>query len=753
MCIRTSMFKNFLNSILISFVLSSSVFADVFLDYEITGNKRVSSQTIINFSNLKKDVEITDNEINNALKDIYDSSFFEKVSVKIKNKILYIAVIELPIIQDIKFNGIKNEEFVTKLRDKIILKPKSSFNKFKLQNDIDKISNILRRSGYYFSKVNVEQKVNTNNTLNIIFNVEMGKKALISEIKFIGDKKFKSAKLQNIVKSEESKIWKFLSKNKYLNKERTELDKRLLKNFYLDKGYYNVIVEEAFTQLLDEQNFSLVYKIDAGNKFSFNQFAITIPDDYDLDKFDELKKVFSDLKDTSYSYSQIQLILDEIDKIATIENYEFIDATVKETIVDNNKINFTFNIKEGEKFYVERINITGNNITNEAYIRQQVVVDEGDPFNKLLHNATINKLKSKNIFKSVKSKIKDGSSTGLKIIDLTVEEKPTGEITAGAGYGSSGSSFSLGIKENNFNGNGIKLNFNLAVNTTSIKGRFDYTNPNFKYSGRAVTTSIQSTTTDKEKDYGFKSTLNRFALGSSFEQFDNLFFSPSFSIANENLTTTADASANYKKQEGSYFDVLFNYGLTYDTRNSGYRPTSGYQSSIIQEIPLMSNGYNIINGYQITGYKEYYDNAVLTLGIYTRAINSLKSNTDARVSKRLYLPQTKLRGFKAGKVGPRDGIDFVGGNYMASFNASSTLPFLLPSFDKVDFSVFFDAANLWHVDYSKVADQGNTIRSSTGIAADVLTPMGPLSFSLSKPITKADGDVTEGFRFNLGTTF
>ena len=753
MCIRTAMFKNFLNSILMLLILSSSVFAEVFLDYEITGNTRVSSQTILNFSNLEKNVDITDSEINNALKDIYDSNFFEKVSVKIENKILYINVIELPIIQDITFNGIKNDSFIIKLRDKMILKPKSSFNKFKLQNDVDKISNILRRSGYYFSKVNVEQIVNTNNTLNIIFNVEMGKKALISEIKFIGDKKFKSAKLQNIIRSEESKIWKFLSKNKYLNKERTELDKRLLKNFYLDKGYYNVIVEEAFTQLLDEQNFSLVYKINAGNKFSFNQFAITIPDDYDLDKFEELKKVFNDLKNTPYSYSQIQLILDEIDKIATIENYEFINATVKETIIDNNKINFTFNIKEGEKFYVERINVIGNSITNEAYIRQQVVVDEGDPFNKLLHNATINKLKSKNIFKSVKSQIKDGSSTGLKIIDLTVEEKPTGEITAGAGYGSSGTSFSVGIKENNFKGDGVKLKFNLAVNTSSIKGQFDYTNPNFRYSDRAVTTSIQSTTTDKEKDHGFKSSLNRFALGSSFEQFDRLYFSPSFSIANEQLTTTANASENYKKQEGSYFDVLFNYGLTYDTRNSGYRPSSGYQSSIIQELPLISNGYNIINGYQITGYKEYYDNAVLTVGLFTRAINSLKTNTDARVSKRLYLPQQKLRGFKAGKVGPRDGQDFVGGNYMASFNASSTLPFLLPSFDKIDFSVFFDAANLWHVDYSKVADQGNSIRSATGIAADVLTPMGPLSFSLSKPITKADGDITEGFRFNLGTTF
>ena len=134
-------------------------------------------------------------------------------------------------------------------------------------------------------------------------------------------------------------------------------------------------------------------------------------------------------------------------------------------------------------------------------------------------------------------------------------------------------------------------------------------------------------------------------------------------------------------------------------------------------------------------------------------ITSLKTNTDVRVSKRLFLPESKLRGFKSGKVGPKDGADYVGGNYMASFNTALSLPFLFPTFDKVDFAIFFDAANLWHVDYSKNVDQGNTVRTATGVAVDIITPMGPLSFSFSKPITKADGDTTQGFRFNLGTTF
>ena len=527
----------------------------------------------------------------------------------------------------------------------------------------------------------------------------------------------------------------------------------MLKSFYLDQGYYNVNVEEAFTQLFNKKDFIVTYRIDSGKKFIFNNFEIKLSNDYDIKSFDQLIKTFNKLKNTTYSYKRIDKILNEIDKISSNENFEFIDVSVSENIVDGNKINFVFDIDESEKFYVEKINVLGNNITNEEFIRQQFIVDEGDPFNSLLHNRTINDLKGTNIFKIVKSKVKDGSEKGVKIIDLTVEEKPTGEIKAGAGYGTTGSTVMVGIKENNFNGKGIKLDLQATITEESLKGNFSYTNPNFRYSDRAVTTSIESSTTDKEKDYGFKSSLTNIGLGTSFEQYEDLYFSPKLSISSEKLTTTALASANYKKQEGSYFESLFNHSLTYDKRDSRFRPKNGFVSTFLQEIPLVSNEYSIINGYQITGYKELLNESVFKVGLFTRTINSLISDEDVRVSKRLYLPERRLKGFKAGRVGPKDGEDYVGGNYMASLNSTLSLPFVLPTMDKIDFSLFFDAANLWHVDYSKLVDQSNSIRSATGLSVDVSTPIGPLSFSLAHPISKADGDATESFRFNLGTTF
>ena len=747
------MLKNFIQFILFTYLCISSVNAESFLNFNVIGNERVSAQTIINFSNLETGTDLSENDFNQALKNIYDTNFFELVNLDIINKTLNITVKEFPIIQSIEFKGIKTKKLVSILNDQISLKSRSSFNDFFLKNDLNKITNILRQSGYYFSNVDVQKIVNLNNTISLIYDVNMGEKASISKIEFIGDKKFKSSKLLSVIKSEEDKFWKFLSKAKYINKEQTELDIRLLKNFYLEKGYYNVNVEEAFTQVLDKQNFLLTYKIDTGEKFFFNSFELLLPDDYDLADFNDLKNTFEDLKNSKYSYSGIQLILDEIDKIALTKNYEFLDVVVSENVIVDNKINFVFNVNDGDKFYIERINILGNDITNESVIRQKFVIDEGDPFNGLLHNKTINNIKSANIFKSVVSDIKDGSTNGLKVIDIRVEEKPTGQITAGAGYGSSGSTFIVGIKENNFNGNGVELDANLQLTDETIKGKFSYITPNFAYTDRSLTALIESSSIDKIKDYGYKSTLNKILVGTSFEQYENLYLSPSFSISSERLTTTSKASANYKKQDGSYLDALLNYSISYNTLNSSFRPSDGSISTFSQELPVLSDSYNIINGYQFTNFNEVVEGSILSMGIYTRAVNTLQSDKNVRVSKRMFIPGSKLRGFKTGKVGPKDGKDYVGGNYMASFNTALTLPFLFPTFDNVDFSLFFDAANLWHVDYSKEVDQSNSVRAATGIGLNLITPIGPLSFSLSQPIAKADGDATESVRFNLGTTF
>ena len=737
--------------IILLFFKTNLVFSEIVNKIQVEGNNRVSEKTIINFSEIKEGDDTTKKILNNSLKKLYDTNFFELVEFKLENNILIINVSEYPVVQEIIINGIKAQKNIKKMKENMSLKEKNPFIESTVKSDLNQMLNIFKQSGYYFVKIETKIEKNSNETVNIIYDVERGEKATINKIKFIGDKKFKDRKLRSIITSEEDKFWRVISSKVYLDIERVNLDKRLLKNFFLDKGFYNVDITDAYSQILNQKDFELIYNINAGEKFYFGDFEIVIPDDFDSEKFNDLNNFFKKIKDERYSYKNIEKILDKIEKIALIQNYEFIDAKVIEKI-KGNKINFTFEIQDTEKLFVNKINILGNNFTSEKFIRNLLIVDEGDPFNKILHNKSMNKLRSKNLFKKVDFNLVDTENSDQKDINIIIEEKPTGEIMAGAGYGTDGSSFSIAVKENNFRGEGINLNTKLSLSEQTVKGFFEYTHPNFAYSDRALSTSLESSVTDKLTDFGYKSSLNKVSLGTRYEQFEDTFFSPSLSIASESLETTSSASAAYKKQEGSYFDTNFDYALTYDKRNSVYQPSSGFYSSWYQQLPVISENQTIINGYTITGYKEVADDMVVSSGIYSRAINSL-TNDDVRVSKRIYAPTSRLRGFESGKVGPVDGTDHIGGNYVATFNTSSTIPYILQTQESMDLKVFFDAGNIWGVDYSSSLDDSNTIRTSTGLALEWITPIGPLSFTYAEALSKASTDKTQSFKFQLGTTF
>ena len=438
----------FLLYILILFnLLISYSFSKIIKNVEIAGNERITKQTIVNFGEIKLGSEMTENDLNDYLKNLYKTNFFEDIKLEIKDDTLFIQVKELPIIQEIEIKGLKAQKAIKEIKDELNLKEKNPYNEILIEKDLDKILNIFRRSGFYFAEVDVSVENNNNNTINIIFNIDRGEQATIKKIEFIGDKKFKNRRLRGVITSEEDQFWKFITSKKYINVERIELDKRLLKNFYLNQGYYNVNINDAYTKLLNNKDFVLTFNINAGDKFRFGKFSLNLPDDFNLNDFKNLEKIFSNLENSQYTSLDIEKITDEIDKIALIENYEFIDADVSESINDDKTIDFEFIIKQSKKTYVEKINIYGNNVTTEEFIRSNLIVDEGDAFNKLLHTKSINNLRSKGIFDSVKSDINRGKNDSSEIIDIYIEEKPTGEISAGAGYGTDGSTFGFGIKE------------------------------------------------------------------------------------------------------------------------------------------------------------------------------------------------------------------------------------------------------------------------------------------------------------------
>ena len=743
--------RTLFKSLLVLFLLTISAYSEIIKEIKVNGNQRVSSETIRIFSEIKINSDLSANQLNDVIKKLYSTNFFSNIEAKVTENILYISVIENPVIQTLTFEGVKNKRIIKLLQEEIQMREKSSFIKSIVKNDEEKIINILRTNGYYFSKVNTKLITNDNNTVDLIYELDLGDKAYIKKITFIGDKKIKENKLKKVIVSEEAKFWKFVSPRKFLDLNRINLDEKLLYNFYKNKGYYNVSIESSSAKVINESNFELIFNINAGKKYYFGEIDLIVPDEYSLESFKNIIDAQNKLEGQIYSLDKIKKILNKIDEIALTKEFEFINAKYKENIVDNN-INLLIKLEESKKFYIERINVFGNYITDENVIRNSLLVDEGDAYNEILVNKSINEIKSKRLFKVVKKSVDNGSSKELKIININVEEQPTGELFAGAGTGTSGTSVSFGIKENNYLGKGVKVDTKLTIGDTSTQGSLTINNPNYKNSDKSLRTSIEATEIDQMSKFGWKSTKTGFSFGTVFEQYDDIYFSPSISNYLETLKTSSSASDAKKKQKGDYFDSNFNYGLSLNKLNQNFQPSSGFKSTFYQSLPIYSDDLSVENKYEIAKYYSPNENAILSFRFLAQSVNSI-SGEDVRISKRIYLPSKRLKGFEFGKIGPKDGQDFIGGNYATAFNFATTLPGLFKDLESIDFSFFVDAGNVWGVDYSDTISDNSKIRSSSGLAVDWLTPIGPLSFSFAKPITKADSDRTETFRFDIGTTF
>jgi outer membrane protein insertion porin family len=747
------MLKKLIIIFILSLLFDAPVYSESYSKISVNGNKRISKESVIIFGKIDLNKDFNKNEFNNILKNLYETDFFKEVSVSGNNNTLVIELVENPIIEDIEIEGIKNEKLKEELLRVMSLSIRKSFKESLFKSDLVTIKNALRVNGYYFAEIKSSFASNELlNTTRINYNIDLGDVAKISDIQFVGDKKIKDKVLLNVIVSEIDRFWKFISRSVYLNSKTIELDRRLLKNYYKDNGYYNVEVNNSFVEIKNNNSFKLIYNINAGSKFKFNKLSLDLPTDFEPVYFEDVKETLLDLEGKTYSLNKINKVLKEIDKVALSKQYEFINADITESIATGNKIDITVSMKETPKFYVEKINISGNSITLEEVIRNTLIVDEGDPYNVLLFNKSINNVKSKGIFGSVKSKIIDGSDENLKIINIEVEEKPTGELSLGAGVGSSGGTIGGGIVEKNFLGKGIMLDTNINLTANAVKGKFSIIRPNFNYSDNTLYSTLRSDSVDNLTDFGYKTSDIGFSLATRYQHYQNLYFKPELDVEFEKLETESNASPQLKKQEGSYQDLYFNYFIDYDLRDKSYKPTDGYITTFAQKIPMISDNKELINTFVISKYQLLFSKMIGKVSFFGQTVNSL-SDKDARISKRSNMPSTRLRGFEPGKVGPKDKGDFIGGNYVSSVNLATTLPQLLPSWDAADFSFFVDAGSVWGVDYDNSIKDEFELRSSTGITLDLISPVGPMNFTLSQPITKSSGDVTQSFRFNIGTSF
>ena len=741
------MFKKIL---IILLILTSSVCAEVVREIKIEGNNRISSETIKVYGGIEINENYSNLELNEITKNLYLTDFFENINLSLNNNILTIKVKEYPLINSIIIEGEPSNSIKNSILERLQLQPKKSFISSKLNQDISTLKKIYSSIGYNFINVDTKIEKFSENRINLLFNLKKGEKTYIKKINFIGDKKIRDSRLRDIIVSEEKKFWKFLSKNVYLSQTNIDLDKNLLLNYYKSLGYYDVQVLSNSAEIEEKNNnVVLTYNINSGTRYKIKKISTNV-EFIDKKIFNSLEDKYLDLVGSYYSPFKIKKLLDDVNLLISNNDLQFVENSVNE-IIENNFIEIIINIYEGKKETVEKINITGNNITSESVIRSELLIDEGDPLNNLKLDRSIANLRSRNIFGEIKYEIQDSSTKNQKIINIDVEEKPTGEISAGAGVGTNGGSFVFSISENNWLGEGIKTIASLDISSDSFTGAFSVNNPNFNATGNSLNYYIQNTSNDKPES-GYKNNIISLGFGTRFEQYRDILLAPNLSFSYDDLKVDNSASASLKKQKGTFSDLSFDYGIITDKRDRTFGPTEGYLVSFNQTLPLYADAPFIKNSFSLSKYYSFNSDLVGAFKLYTSAINGL-NNEDVRLSKRLGLSNTKIRGFESGKIGPKDGADYVGGNYVASSNLELNLPNLLPESTKVDFGLFLDFGNIWHVDYDKSIDDSNKIRSSAGINTNWMSPIGPMSFIFSQNLSKAETDVTESFNFRLGTTF
>ena len=740
----------FLITLIISFFLYSNLFAEIVKKFNVKGNNRISSETIKVYGGIEINKNYNEVDLNIVLNKLYETEFFEDVKVSIVKNELLIVVKEFPFVDQLIIIGEKSNKYKKEIKKVVSTKEKRSFIKSNLVKDIEKIKLLYSSVGYNSAKIEIKTKEVGANRVDVLIEINRGEKTKISSINFIGNKKISNRRLRDVISSQEHKFWKILARNTNFNKNLLDLDTRLMTNYYKSSGFYDAKVSSKLAKINEAGNAEIIYSIDEGERYIVKKISTNIDVVFDKKIFFPLNKTFEKYIGDYYSPFKVKKILENLDEIIETNNLQFVEHNVEEQIGDKS-INIILNVYEGEKNLIERINVFGNNITNEDVIRGELILDEGDPFSRLNLEKSIANIKSRNIFRAVKYEVTDGSKSNLKQIDINVEERPTGEISAGAGIGTTGGSFAIGVSENNWLGSGQSVSFDLEVDKESFTGTLNYNDPNYDFLGNTINYSISSQTNDKP-DQGYENSIISAGVGTSFEQYKDVFLSLGLNASHDDLRTTSTASTSLKKQKGTYNEVSGSYGFSYDTRDRSFNPTSGSILSFGQSLPIYADKSFIANSITASRYTSLNEDVIGVGKLFISTINGLGSD-DVRLSKRKGLSTKRLKGFKKNKIGPVDNGDYVGGNYVAALNFEANLPTILPENTNVDIGAFLDFGNVWGVDYDSSIDDSNKIRSSTGLVANWMSPIGPMNFVLAQDLSKAETDQTQRFTFNLGTTF
>ena len=741
-----------IRSIFIFFIILTNVsFAEV-KKINIVGNARVSSATIESLVD-KKSSNIDSIYINNLTKKIYDTDFFADVKISFNQDVLSIVVVENPIVNFFYINGIKDSD-LDQVNKIITLKENSIFSSSKLKKDVEATREFLNGSGYYQASIVPEVIKIDNNQINLIINIDKKDISKIKNIYFIGNKYFSNSQLIDVITSSEDGWWKFFSTTA-LSEQRIEYDKQQLKDFYKLKSFYDAQIESAFASVDKNNNFTLTFSINSGNKYKFGNHDLKVSGlALKEEDIKEIKNISNKLLNNEfYSPLTINKLNKQVTDLLDTKRYRNFEVNIQDSKTVDNKINVIVQLNEGQKSVINKINIQGNAITEEKVIRDNLAISEGDQLNSSKVKKSVDNIKSKQLFSKVDYKIEDSDKKSFKDLNLFVKEQATGSISAGVGYGTNGGLFEASINERNFLGQGVNLNFTGRISSDVVRGEVSYVDPNYVNSNKELAVSLFSEVDDYQNSgYQNKRAGTRFAT--KYEIYEDIFFRPNLGIQFDTLDVTGNASSLLRSRQGDFLTTSLGYNFLYDQRDSKFNPTSGSIIYFDQNIAtFFSDIPTVQTGVGVTFYKELLGDKFIGSAKARLSNVTAFNDKDVKLSDRIFASSTDLRGFEQRGVGPVDSGDHIGGNNLATVSLKSTFPNPIPENLRATTFIFLDMGNVWGADYSNSIPDSSKLRTSTGVALDLMSPIGPLSFTYSIPLSKASTDKEQNFLFNIGSSF
>ena len=726
-------------------------------DIRVEGTQRVEPETVRSYMGIAAGDPFAADKIDKALKNLFNTGLFADVNLRREGNTLVVKVVENPIINQIAFEG--NDHIEDKdLTAEIQLKPRTVLTQSRVQSDVTRILDLYRRSGRFGATV--EPKIiNLNqNRVNLVFEIKEGKKTEVRRISFVGNKAFSDSDLRGQIVTQESAFYRFLTTNDTYDPDRLQVDREKLRSFYLSEGYVDFKVVSAVAELSPEQDaFYITFTVDEGERYKLGKVEIKTSLK-DLDP-----KTLRGLVQTTEGdwYDQ-----DDVDRTVTALNdalgslgYAFVDIQPRVDRDPKKKIvNLTYDINEGPKVYVERIDIKGNVRTLDKVIRREFRLAEGDAFNTAKLRRTRQRLNNLGFFSSVDIKNLPGSAPDKTIIQVNVEEQSTGELSLGLGYSTADGPLGLaGIRERNLLGKGQDISLNGSLSGVKSQVQLSFTEPYFMDRPLAVGFDLFDTRTDATNTQFTENDIGG-TLRAGYDMTEFLRHTIRYSLVLQDITDVdPTASLAVQQQQGSNLNSVLGNEFLYDRRDNRFDPTEGYYIRLRSDISGPPGDFAYIGTRIGGGYYYSLNKSKTVIAGLTGELGHIQDlGEPVFISNSYQLGGNTFRGFESSGIGPRDSVsgDSLGGKdyFVGTFQVS--FPTGLPEEYGVRGHVFTDFGTLTNTDadISTVQDSAS-LRLSAGAGVLWKSPFGPIAIDVALPILKEDFDLTQLINFSVGTSF